>query len=534
MVTIRCGDTLLRLALIQGASVRELLDTTHLRVRASCGGNGSCGACCILLIHGACNPPTRSEWEKLTPAQRAEGYRLACQLRPAGPCELQLIQPAAPSPWKSIPPPELHHPPNTPPTPSPYPLGVAVDLGTTHLRITLWDRTAKRRIASRWGINPQEIHGADILNRLTEANRTPQRAAELAQLPREAILHAVRDMLARDLGEVTPMLKKIGQVMIVGNTAMLTLLAGTNTTPLLDPNAEHLPIHCQPDDPAAWQRHWEWPNAQITLLPPVSPFIGSDLLAGVVASQLPKGPPGSLLLDLGTNIELALWDGQTLYITSTPGGPAFEVSGVRHGMNAETGAIHRITRQHDTLTCHVTNGESPKGFCGSGLLDAIAVLRQQAILKPSGRFASPCSPNGYPLLPDYPHITVTPKDVDTFQRAKAACAAAMSILLQQARMTWSDLNHLWICGAFGNGINGLHAQQLGLIPPLNPEKLHSLPGAALQGCEMALLSPNGAQLFQQWLPVIHPVNLSTSTRFEEEFIQHLHLRAIGDIMPINN
>ena len=242
-----------RLEVAAGPSVRELLDRTELRVRTACGGTGSCGACVVRLLAGEANAPTVAEFMKLTPAERGRGLRLACQLRLAGDGEVLIEHPAPRSAWKSIPPEDLAPAAAGLPPLDAHVLGVAVDLGTTHIRVSLWDRRAGRRLASRRGPNPQGIFGADVLNRLGAARADAKRGRELAGLAQAAIVEAVRDMLARDVGEVSPMLAEIGRLAVVGNTAMLALLTGWGGEELLDPGNWQQPVDCRPSDPAAWR-----------------------------------------------------------------------------------------------------------------------------------------------------------------------------------------------------------------------------------------------------------------------------------------
>ena len=510
----------------EGQSVRDLLDITELRVRAACGGTGTCGACVVRLIGGEVTSPTVAEFMKLSPDERAAGTRLACQLRLKGDAEIVVDQPAPPSQWKSIPPENLIEAPGGLPGLVRNIYGVAVDLGTTHIRVALWDRQHGKRIATRQGLNPQGAFGADVLNRLEAARATPERAAELSKLARTAIVQAVRDILARDVGEVTPMLAQISQVFLVGNTAMLALLTSRGIEDLVNPAHWQSRIDCRPADLAEWQTQWYMPNAEIVLPEPVAGFVGSDLTADLLATRLTEGPPGSLLLDVGTNTELALWDGQSLHVTSTPGGPAFEGVGIRHGMAAEPGAISSVRAAGGAYVCETIGGSEARGFCGSGLADAIAVLVADGTLKPSGRFAVSPGPKGYPLDPANARTAITGIDVDAFQRAKAATAAAMEQLLSQAGMEWGDLRRLCVCGAFGRTLNIQNAQSVGLLPPISSALVELYADASLAGCELALQSTDGAGRFAALTAGIKATNLSLAPGYENRYIDHLRLRPI--------
>lgn len=521
------GDA--RVALADGQSVRDALDTTTLRVRAACGGTGSCGACVVRLLAGDVNPPTTAEYLKLPAEERQRGMRLACQLRPRGDAAIVLDDPAPPSPWHSIPAEDLAPPPGRRPELARHVYGLAVDLGTSHIRIALWDRRQGRRVATRRGPNPQGVHGADVLNRLAAAGAG--HAEELAGAAHQAIVQALRDILARDMGEVTPMLAEIGAVVVVGNTAMLALLTGQGGGALLDPDTWQRPIDVAPRDPAAWHAAWPLPHAGIIVVPPLAGFIGSDLTADLIATRLAEGPPGSLLLDIGTNTEIALWDGAALHITSVPGGPAFEAVGIRNGMAAETGAIHHVTGDAAGLRCAIIGGGAPRGFCGSGLLDGIAALLRTGALKPSGRFTTSPGRDGLALVPGDPRTAITGQDIDAFQRAKAATAAGMAELLRRAGMAWQDVRRLCVCGAFGRHLDIGNAQALGLLPTMAADRIELSADAALAGCERMLLSQDPSSSFHRLAVMTAPVNLSIAEGYEECYIDHLRLRPIAMTSP---
>lgn len=535
-----------RLCLTAGQSVREALDGTDLRVRAACGGVGACGACVVRWLEGDVNPPTPAEYQTLSTAQRAQGWRLACQLRPRGATTIRLDHPARPSHWHSIPVENLVPWSAAITGLEQHRYGVAVDLGTSHIRVALWDRRHGRRIAARCGPNPQQAYGADVLNRLSAAVADPARAGEMARLARDAIMQALRDMLVRDVGEVHAASAEIGQVLVVGNTAMLALLTGHGAETLLDPANWQRSVDCQPRDVLAWQAQWPLPHAAVRVLNAVAGFVGSDLVADVIATRLTEGPSGALLLDLGTNTEIALWDGCTLHVSSVPGGSAFEGSGIRHGMAAEPGAIFRVRPtlgQEAGFACEVIGGGPALGLCGSGLTDAIAVLLEAGLLKPSGRFTQaqgavdglasrsnrtlsllPGEGHArYALLPDNPLTSIDGGDVDAFQRAKAATAAAMATLLGLAGMAWSDIRRLCVCGAFGRTLDVGHAQRVGLLPALDRTCIELYADTALAGCERALLSADGEQLFAASTAKMQLVNLAYVAGYEDRYIDYLRL-----------
>jgi uncharacterized 2Fe-2S/4Fe-4S cluster protein (DUF4445 family) len=239
---------------------------------------------------------------------------------------------------------------------------------------------------------------------------------------------------------------------------------------------------------------------------------------------LTDGPPGALLIDVGTNTEIALWDGTTVHVTSVPGGPAFESGAVGFGMAAEPGAICAVRRSDEGFELEVIGGGEARGFCGSGLLDAIAVLLDAGILKSSGRFAIPCGPDGYRLDPANLRTAVTGNAVDAFQRAKAAMAAAISVLLAESGTKADQIGRATICGAFGRHLNVGHARAVGLLPPLPMALTWAYSDATLGGCEALLMAPECRLALEKLAKILRLVNVTLVIWYEDRYIEELRLR----------
>lgn len=525
-VTVRSDDCVLQLQIARGQSIKMALDLTELRVRSACGSLGSCGACLIKITHGNFNPPTLAERQKLLPDDLASGIRLACQLKACSDAQLYLEHPAPRAHWKSI---DItwQHTIEGDPAIKQHPYGLAVDLGTTHIRLSLWNRQTGRHLGSRVGINPQVAFGADILTRLDANHLQHETQGILCREARQAIIGGVRDILSRDLGEITPILAAIGKVLIVGNTVMLTLICGGDSDQLYELENWHQAVTCLAEDEEAWKQEWRMPNAEISITQPLAGFVGSDLLADLFATGITQQAQPMLLVDLGTNTEIALWDGNTVWVTSVPGGPAFEGVGMRNGMQAETGAIFKVARQ-DSDWQLATIGNSPiRGFCASGFIDAIALLLQEHLLKSSGRFTQPQPEQGYRLATDNRHSAIFASDIDIFQRAKASTAAAMAYLLSVTNLTVSDLKCLWICGNLGQHLDLGHAIQLGLLPEMPRERIKLFTEASLAGCEAFLLNPHAANHLDTIIQSAKLINLGNLCAYEELFIENLRLQPMS-------
>ena len=263
---------------------------------------------------------------------------------------------------------------------------MAVDIGTTHVSVAIFHLHNGRRIAMRFGVNPQSCYGTDIVGRLMAAAEAPVQKAELQKLIVDAIGDALLDLASRE----GLSLHEIGIVSMVGNSAMLLILCGGDAGYLLLPEHWTAPIECTPSDLPAWLEAWNLaPSTAIEIVQPLAGFVGSDIAAGLVHAEITSRQNICLFIDFGTNSEMALWDGRHLYVSSAAGGPAFEGMGINCGMAAELGAVSRIELNPGVdaeWELQVIGGGPPKGICGSGLVDLIAHLRSTRRLNETGQF----------------------------------------------------------------------------------------------------------------------------------------------------
>jgi uncharacterized 2Fe-2S/4Fe-4S cluster protein (DUF4445 family) len=400
-----------------------------------------------------------------------------------------------------------------------------VDLGTTHICLSLWDLTTGDRLTGLSGLNPQHRFGSDLMARLVAASASDQTAEEIGLLVREAIGEALRLMAVQAGSD----LQQIAQVLIVGNSAMLALLSGRNHHLLLQPAYWSAQIDCLPEKTDAWLAAWGLQQRTvIELVPPLAGFVGSDLLAGILSTHLNGQTAPALLVDFGTNSEIALWDGSRLWATSAAGGPAFEGCGIRCGMPAEPGAICRL-EQNGTepgFLLEVIGGGEARGLCGSALVDLIASLEMDGTLNSIGRFTHAIPAEGFVLSRGEVTVTVTKSDIDLFQRAKAAIGAGIAALLNRSGLQLHQLQQVCVCGAFGRFLNVRHAQAIGLLPDLPPESVSLCGNTALAGCERLLLSPERAALLSSLKESTCMVNMAQDPDFERLFVENLYLRPL--------
>ncbi|HUX63328.1 ASKHA domain-containing protein [Sulfuricella sp.] len=513
-----------------GPSVRDILDVTDFRVRSGCRGIGACGLCRVRVAGGEAGEPTQNEHLHLSSAQLSQGVRLACQISPRHDMQIEILNPAPPSNWKTSPDAALLHILREQeegrwlPSGVKHPCGVAVDLGTTHLCLSLFDLAKGRWLADRWGRNPQQNFGADVVTRLAAAAESPDAAREMSRLAVAAIGEALLDIATREGFD----LRRIVNVTVVGNTAMLALLSGRNFGLLLQPDYWTRPVDCTPLETSGWVAEWEInPVAEVDVVAPLAGFVGSDLLAGLVSTRFTEGASPALFIDFGTNSEIALWSGEALWVTSSAGGPAFESSGISCGAPAEAGAVFRVNLDSaGDLACQIIGDDRARGVCGSGLVDLIACLLGSGRLTSAGKFAG--GETGYIFSAGGTELTLTKGDVDLIQRAKAAIGVGIRALCGNAGVGLNDLRRVCVGGAFGRYLDVGNAQVIGLLPPVPPETVELAGNTALAGCCDVMLSSLAAERLKALRSRARLVNLARYPDFDQAFFENLYLQPLRE------
>ncbi len=437
-------------------------------VEFPCGGRGVCRGCRVRVAAGAPSPRP-AESAAFPPADLDAGWRLGCLLRADGPMTLEVAQ------WAST---ILAD--DTPFAFAPREgLGAAVDLGTTTLVAQLVDLATGRVLGVRSALNPQAGHGADIMSRVQFALQPAG-----ARLLTDTIRAEIDRMLAGLTGGAGGTQAPLRDVVVVGNTVMHHLFGGLDVEPL-----SRYPFEPERAGPLAFRAAalgWNLPgDPPVRFLPCLGGFVGSDILAGILATRLHEGAGLVALADLGTNGEVVLGSRDRVWCASTAAGPAFEGARIAQGMRAATGAIAEVAVEDGAMRCRVLGGGAPRGICGSGLVDAVAAGLGLGRIGPGGRLAE-----GAKSLPLEPPVALTQGDVRELQLAKGAIAAGFRILLARAGAKTADVSRLYLAGAFGNYINRASARRIGLLEfPL--DVIRPAGNTALRGAKVALFETGG-------------------------------------------
>lgn len=466
-----------------------------------CGGHGTCGKCKV-IARGGLSPVTQAEKALLTADELARGVRLACLTTVEGDCEITTEN----SPVNSLP---LIGEARAEVVGSPLfsAYGIAVDIGTTTLAARLYDVRGKI-LGEVARFNPQIEWGADVISRIEAA------LDGKAQLLAAAIRTSIDEMIAELAVLAAIDANCIDGMVITGNTVMLCLLTEESVESL-----SHAPF-------AATRLFGETmsatdlalsnllPNTPVYLPPCISAFVGADVVCDLLATSLGKQET-VMLADVGTNGEMALWNGKELFVCSTAAGPAFEGVGISMGMRGVTGAVDKVTLADGVLCAHVIGDAEPVGICGSGLIDAIACMLETETLDESGYLEED------PFFIRNP-VCFTQKDVRMVQLAKSAICAGVETMLHHAAVSGEALQRFVIAGGFSVYMDISNALRIGLFPRSIPaDGVQVLGNGALNGAAKLLL--NGQAIDEAlWLSKeAQVVELATNVVFKERYMQNM-------------
>jgi uncharacterized 2Fe-2S/4Fe-4S cluster protein (DUF4445 family) len=413
---------------------------------------------------------------------------------------------------------------------------VAYDLGTTTVVATLLDLNTGTPVAVKSMLNLQQPFGADVISRIS-ATMLDETALQRLRQAGQSTLSQLTDEVIEEAG-----ISKLNvyEIAVAGNATMIQLILGvdpepvgvapfitaTQSWPVLNAKEFGLAIH---------------PQACAYVFPSFGAYVGGDIVAGVLASGMDRDKRVRLFIDVGTNCEIVLSDGNKILTTAAPAGPAFEAASIKCGMRAADGAIEVVKISKEGVTLQVIGEVEPQGMCGSGLVDAVAELAKIGLLDQSGRFVSQeVLEKDFPKLSDRlitletnekafllhgdkkdPIVYLTQRDVRELQFAKASIATGWRLLMEQLNLKDEDIQQVLLAGSFGSYLSPASAIQIGLVPKIPVMRIVSAGNVAGEGAKMVLLSQperNGATAL---LNEVEYVELSDRADFNDKFVIQL-------------
>jgi uncharacterized 2Fe-2S/4Fe-4S cluster protein (DUF4445 family) len=593
-----------------GVPVFDAASWNGIAIDSTCGGHGTCRKCLVRVTAGPA-PVTTHDARTFSAAKIADGWRLACLLRAAHDLDLEvpplvtrpkaatvgvgrqvILRPAVQKRFVELDEPSLEDQrtdlrrlrdavDDLTFEPDLYALqrlptvlrasdfkvtavvvdealvdveagdttgrrhGVALDLGTTTVVATLLDLETGTPVAVASMLNRQQSFGGDVITRISATMTDPTALGRLTALARETLVELVTEVL--EAGDIAP--AEVYEVALAGNATMVALLLGVDPEPL------GVAPFIQASDRWPVLRTAEvglvlHPGARLMVFPALGAYVGGDIVAGLLASGLDRDKRVRLFIDVGTNCELALSDGDRILTTAAPAGPAFEGGSIRCGMRAADGAVEVVRLDPDaegdtSVTLGVIGDAPPRGVCGSGLVDAVAELVRVGLIDQSGRFVTEAEAarrvpslasrlavvgdgervfvlhRPSPGAPASESVYLSQRDVRQLQFAKAAISTGWALLLDELGLDPTDVQQVILAGSFGSYLSPAAAVRIGLVPRLPVLRIVSAGNVAGEGAKMALLSARERAGAQVLLEEVRYVELSDRPDFNDRFIDHL-------------
>ena len=409
-------------------------------------------------------------------------------------------------------------------------VGCAIDIGTTTVSMVLTDLTSGKLLAKGSGGNGQIRYGADVINRIIEQGRPGGRKK-------------LQDAIIKDT--LTPIIANLCKTANISARSILRLSVGANTTMnhlFVGVDAES--VRMEPYVPSFF--HWDGllagdvklpanPLAPVIIAPNIGSYVGGDITAGTMASMIWDKDELSLFIDLGTNGEIVFGNRDFLMSCACSAGPAFEGGDISCGMRATDGAIEACTLDKDTMepTLRIVGeaGQKAVGICGSGIIDIISELFRCSIINAKGLFVREgrrvrrdAHGMGRFVLAEPEEsetgreISINEVDIDNFIRAKGAIFSAIETLLNAVDMSVDAIDHVYVAGGIGSGINMKNAVNIGMFPDVDLEKFTYIGNSSLTGAYAMVMSDAAIETCQKVASNMTYLELSTHPGYMDAFV----------------
>ena len=416
---------------------------------------------------------------------------------------------------------------------------LAFDLGTTTVVATLLDTTTGTPVAVASMLNKQQPFGGDVITRISATMMDLDTLPRLTELAKDTLAELTANVCTE--AGIEP--QQVYEMALAGNATMVALLLGIEPEPIgVAPFI--LSSRITPTVRAADLGVDIHPAAPAYILPALGAYVGGDIVAGTLASGMDRDKRLRLFIDVGTNCEIVLGDGERLLSTAAPAGPAFEGGQIRCGMRAADGAIEVVKLTDDDVELQVIGDVEPIGLCGSGLVDAVSELVRVGLLDHSGRLISEQAARE--LVPklvnrltqvDKERVFVlhwagaegdvtestylSQRDVRELQFAKAAISTGWTLLLDEMGVAEADIAQVLLAGSFGSYLSPASAIRIGLVPKLPVLRIVSAGNVAGEGAKMTLLSKAERAGAEALLKEVTYVELSDRKDFNDRFVDLL-------------
>ena len=526
-ISINYKETKLR----KEATIFDFADDLDIKVPTSCGRVGSCHECIVEIKEGIGALTPKAEQEQFL----EENFRLSCQAKIADSTKdiqvLTLVRrpkiltfgepkkieldPVVKRRGEVV----LYNDEEIDQYRDKI-YGIAADIGTTTIVMSLMDLQTGEEVANTSFENPQMFGGSDIMHRIQYENE--HQNGELNKVLLAYINNEIRDFPCRR--------NQIYEMVAVGNATMrdiffkisvksigekpyksvteIEMEQGKRSTTSLSARAFKTGVRINR-------------KGKVYGAPLVGCHVGADAASCLVSTGMLESDEPNMLVDIGTNTEVLLGNRDRMLVASCPAGPAFEGGGITYGMPGLEGAIESASFDNGKLRCSTIGGIEPRGICGSGLIDLMAELLRKGRLDQLTRFTD--GVDKYTVA-EGPKITLSRKDLSELAQAKAANYSGQQILLRKSGISLDKIKKFYFAGGFANYMTAENAIAIGLIPPFPKEKIVKVGNAALEGAKEILLSKQRRQFLETEVKKIEHIELEQEADFFEIFTEGCMLK----------
>lgn len=481
-----------------------------------CNGNGTCGKCKVQFIEGEMEV-TPSDKKIISKDEILNGWRLACKAKPQKHCKVT-VSPIETSEFMILSEyKEKYKDKQLLQKEGNEDYSFAVDIGTTTLVISLIDNLNKSILDTYTSVNGQRAFGADVISRIQASvnGRKEDLRNRICKDLLKGFLHLISSNGIDHL--------KIKEIVISGNTTMGHLLMGFDCTklgifPFIPIDINFMNLHfdevflCNEMD------------ALVTFLPGISAFVGADIVSGLYFCGFHHTDKINLLIDLGTNGEMAIGNMNHIITTSTAAGPAFEGGNITWGIGSIKGAIAKVDISENKVVNIQTIGNTKAvGICGTGIIEIVAEMIKHKIIDETGLMSEDYFDEGFPLARTSSDeiIKVTQKDVRELQLAKSAIRAGVETLCLRYGVNYEQVDKVYLAGGFGVKLDHEKAIAIGLLPEAFRGKIEGIGNSSLGGAVKYAIKDNAREHLKNLIKISLEINLANDKAFNEFYMKHM-------------
>lgn len=505
-IVVKGGEKEQRIRAAKGGNLLQTLREHDIMLAAVCGGRGTCGKCKVRFLQGR-TAPAKEDESCFTKEELAQGFRLACMAYPEEDCVIQTDADGE----------KFFIPVDDRPKEKADGLraageyGIAADIGTTTIAMELVELSGGRVLDVYTAMNRQRAYGADVISRIEASNSGKGGALKKSIL--EDLAQGVRKLTEKSG-------KRASRMVISGNTTMIHLLMGYSCETLgvypftpVNIGTIHTTYEELFGDSSM--------QMEIVIFPGISTYVGGDITSGLYSLAFSERERPSLLIDLGTNGEMAIGNREKILVASTAAGPAFEGGNIKCGTGSIPGAVCGVTIREEKAYLTTIGGEKPVGICGTGVVETVYELKKEELMDETGLLDEAWFENGFPLDEER-NIRFYQKDIREFQLAKSAVRAGAETLILEYGISYDEIEHIYIAGGFGHQISIPKAVDIGLFPAQCKERIEVAGNTSLKGAYQYLIDPQAVSAVGEIVEKSQEISLSDNKSFQEYYMEYMY------------